>query len=460
MSDYDVIIVGAGMSGLAAGIRLAMFDRRVCIVEQHDQFGGLNSFYTRNGRLFDVGLHALTNYVPDGVRAAPLPKLLRQLRIPRDEWNLAPQRFSEIHFPDRRLRFGNEIGLLTEEIAREFPAQIDGFLRLVQAIHEYDDTRLNPPKQSTRVILADYLTDPVLTDMILCAVMYYGNPQPRDIDWTAFVILFKSIFLEGLCRPRGGVRTIIRSLVKRFRECRGVFRMGCAVQSFAVSDRRVQGVVLENGAVLTADVVLSSAGYPETMQLCHETSAQIEGRLSFFESIFVLNVQPSEHGHKAAIVFFNDNDRFTYDKPDDLIDPSSGVICCPNNFDETETIEGMIRLTSLADYDRWANLPPAKYASARQDCCQRALSRVIQAGLLPDIQPHVVFVDSFTPKTIRDFTRHINGAVYGSPDKHRDGKTPLENLFVIGTDQGYLGIVGSLLSGITIANLHVLSADL
>ncbi|MCH8964053.1 MAG: FAD-binding protein, partial [Planctomycetes bacterium] len=37
--DYDVIIIGAGMSGLAAGIRLAMFDRRVCIIERHYNFG-------------------------------------------------------------------------------------------------------------------------------------------------------------------------------------------------------------------------------------------------------------------------------------------------------------------------------------------------------------------------------------------------------------------------------------
>ena len=32
---YDTIIIGAGMSGLAAGIRLAYFERRVCILERH-----------------------------------------------------------------------------------------------------------------------------------------------------------------------------------------------------------------------------------------------------------------------------------------------------------------------------------------------------------------------------------------------------------------------------------------
>jgi phytoene dehydrogenase-like protein len=37
---YDTIIIGAGMSGLAAGIRLAYFDQRVCILERHYTIGG------------------------------------------------------------------------------------------------------------------------------------------------------------------------------------------------------------------------------------------------------------------------------------------------------------------------------------------------------------------------------------------------------------------------------------
>ena len=48
-SQYDTIIIGAGMSGLAAGIRLAHFDQRVCILERHYTIGGLNSFYRMGG---------------------------------------------------------------------------------------------------------------------------------------------------------------------------------------------------------------------------------------------------------------------------------------------------------------------------------------------------------------------------------------------------------------------------
>jgi hypothetical protein len=50
----------------------------------------------------------------------------------------------------------------------------------------------------------------------------------------------------------------------------------------------------------------------------------------------------------------------------------------------------------------------------------------------------------------------VNGAVYGAPDKLKTGRTHLENLFICGSDQGFLGIVGAMLSGISMANLHVL----
>ena len=44
---YDVIVIGAGLSGLSAGIRLACFDKKVCIIEKHVEIGGLNSFYQK-----------------------------------------------------------------------------------------------------------------------------------------------------------------------------------------------------------------------------------------------------------------------------------------------------------------------------------------------------------------------------------------------------------------------------
>ena len=43
-----------------------------------------------------------------------------------------------------------------------------------------------------------------------------------------------------------------------------------------------------------------------------------------------------------------------------------------------------------------------------------------------------------------------------TPRKVRDGRTHLSNLYLCGTDQGFLGIIGAMLSGISMANYHIL----
>src|SRR4051812_28454837 len=145
-SHYDVAIIGAGMSGLAAGIRLAHFGKSVCIFERHNVVGGLNSFYSIDGRKYDVGLHAMTNFVRPGIKGTPLTKLLRQLRIEREEFALCEQKQSRVAFGPRgetSLRFTNDFAELEAGVARLFPNQIDGFRSLVAAVKSYDDVSLN-----------------------------------------------------------------------------------------------------------------------------------------------------------------------------------------------------------------------------------------------------------------------------------------------------------------------------
>src|SRR5207249_719118 len=128
------------------------------------------------------------------------------------------------------------------------------------------------------------------------------------------------------------------------------------------------------GETLTAATILSSAGYVETLRLCDdcepEPLAPLAGRLSFVEIISILDAPLKHLGHDTTIVFYNTAKAFHYEVPKDLVDPRSGVICCP--------------------------------------------------------------------------------------DKFKTGRTHLENLFICGNDQGFLGIVGAMLSGISMANLHVL----
>src|SRR6185436_7478039 len=182
-SHYDVAIIGAGMSGLAAAIRLAHFGKRVCVFERHNAVGGLNSFYSIKGRKFDVGLHAMTNFVRPGVKGTPLTKLLRQLRIDREEFALCEQKQSRIAFGPRgetSLRFTNDFSVLESEIARRFPAQIDGFRRLLEAVKAYDDVGLDVKPVSAREVVRRSIADPLLEDMLFCPLLYDGSATEND----------------------------------------------------------------------------------------------------------------------------------------------------------------------------------------------------------------------------------------------------------------------------------------
>jgi len=461
---YDTIIIGAGMSGIAAGIRLAYYDQKVCILERHYTIGGLNSFYRLRGRDYDVGLHAVTNFTPKGTKKGPFARLLRQLRFRWEDFALSPQIGSTIAFPGVKLDFGNDLELLLSEIRASFPDQVDGFQAIVDRIVDYDDLSPEDYELSARELLAEHITEPLLIEMLLCPLMWYGNAREDDMDFGQFCIMFRSIFMEGFARPLAGVRLILKNLVRRYRELGWVLRLRTGVDRIHVQDGRTTGVILDDGTELEAKRVISSAGWVETMRMCDDidrVNGRKAGQLSFVESISVLDKKPSELGYDRTILFYNDSDKFHWRRPkDELCDVRTGVICSPNNFlyesdDESKKLpDGIIRITTIADFEGWENLSEEQYRLEKLKWYDRAIASAVR--FVPDFRGHVVDTDTFTPATIRRFTWHDNGAVYGAPHKQLDGTTDIENLYVCGTDQGFVGIIGSIISGISIANQYCL----
>ncbi|WP_309399400.1 phytoene desaturase family protein [Cerasicoccus maritimus] len=485
-AHYDCLVIGAGMSGLAAAIRLAMFDKRVLIVERHNAAGGLNSFYSIAGRKYDVGLHAMTNYAPPGAKRLPLIKILRQLRLDRDQLDLSEQCGSKIVIPGYSLNFSNDFALFESEVAQVFPEQIDGFRRLVEHVKSFNETALDIQEESAIAVLREFLSDDALVNMLMIPVCYYGSARENDLDFSQFVILFKALFMEGFARPFDGVRVIIRALLSKYRELGGERKMKCGVREIVADNGHASRVIFDDGTEITADKIISSIGYAETLRLCSDQPGDAgrdnTGALSFVETITVLKKQPASLGWKDTIVFFNNSEHFDYRRPKDLVDCRSGVICFPNNYqysDERKLEEGFLRVTALANYDRWAALTDQEYADAKDQWYETLQRRALDFLPMPRVrdkehttppmvahkaqarlvlEQYTEAKDMFTPLTITKFTGHLSGAVYGAPNKVKTGRTHLDNVFLCGTDQGFLGITGAMLSGISMANLHVLGA--
>ncbi|NRA25941.1 MAG: FAD-dependent oxidoreductase [Opitutales bacterium] len=463
---YHTVIIGAGMAGLAAGIRLALADKPCLILERHEAPGGLNSFYSLRKRRYDVGLHAMTNYVSAGVKGTPLAKIFRQLRIPRDAFDLSEQCGSRIAFPGVDLHFSNDIAVLESEVEAAFPDQIDGFRRLVEFVKTFDATDLDAGERSADPVVAEFISDTLLRHMLYCPICYYGSSRENDIDLGQFVIMFSALFLEGFARPFAGVRQIIRALTQKYANLGGERRMRLGVKQIHTDGPRAQALDLVDGSTITADNIVSTAGMVETARLCSDqpkdSGAEAIGKLSFCETITVLDQQPKDLGWDETIIFFNDAERFDYQSPETgLIDPRSGVICFPNNYqyaDGQQLEEGLLRVTALAHYDRWKALDPDAYAAAKEvgyTQLQTAIQPYLAQPAPENFADHILDTDMFTPLTVERFTGHLGGAIYGSTEKRKDGLTHLDNVFIAGTDQGFLGIVGAMLSGISIVNRYL-----
>ena len=459
--SYSLIIIGAGLSGIAAGIRCARFGHKVLILEKHAIAGGLNSYYYRKGRLLETGLHAMTNFADPADKHAPLNILFRQLKLSRKKFSTHEQLSSLIYFPEgRTLKFSNHLGDLREEVARLFPESSESFQELVRIVEAYDPF-VNAPYISTRQRLKEILGNEILADMILWPIMMYGSCRENDIDFSQFVIMFRAIYEEGFFRPEGTVKDFLDMLLAHYEHVGGEIRFKSGVRSIRKQNGRVNGVRLESGEEIDCDYVISTAGYPATLDFLGRNEPEkrlpYEGRMSFFEDINIVPIAIrkdllAEH----TIIFYHLDETLNYCRPSEDINPNCGVICFSDNFQGIGLEDTMqIRVTHPANYEIWKNAGKERYEAMKAEASRR--SREIVAKIIGNYHEKIVYHDSFTPVTVEKFTAKAQGAVYGSPIKLKDGRTDFENLFVAGTDQGFLGIVGSMLSGVTIVNEHILA---
>lgn len=454
-----LLIIGGGLSGLAAAIRFSRFIPDVLLLEKHSRVGGLNSYYYRNRRILETGLHAITNYAPQKEKKAPLNRLLRQLKIKRDELELHQQIQSEVLFLGREsLLFSNDFSLFDSEVADTFPASHNGFRKLLRLIDAYDP--FQPlPFISARKVIQQHLNNTLFTDMLLCPLMYYGSSIENDMDLGQFVIMFRAIFQEGMFRPGGTIKDLLDLLLNHYQENGGSIRTNSAVTKILHTGKKADGVLLANGEEITCDYLLSTIGSEETFSLLGESSKlQSMPRLGFVETIFEMSTDtPLPKAHDRTIIFYNSGDTFSYQRPDRLVDFNSGVICMPQNFQDLQPLPFKeVRTTHLANYDHWNDLKndPSSYNAAKEATALTSLP--VAEKILGNFAKNIVYRDTFTPLTIERFTAKKKGAIYGNPIKIKDGNIGYENLFLAGTDQGFLGIVGSMLSGVSIINQHIL----
>ncbi|MBO4619871.1 MAG: NAD(P)/FAD-dependent oxidoreductase [Victivallales bacterium] len=458
-SKYDVVVIGGGLSGLAASIRLAHFGKRVGVFESHTKAGGLNSWYERDGRVFDTGLHAFTNFASPADTAAPLNRTLRQLRLRREDLHLCPQSHSLIRCGTTELPLDNDFAGFRKRIATQFPEDRKGFEALVERIEQCAYADAPASEHPARKVLAEHLKSKRLHDLLCLPVFFFGNAWGDQMPFSAFATLFKSIFIEGFARPQDGMRPVIEHLTSRLLETGAKLHLGCGVTKINLDNSgKFQSILENSGQIFTADCCLSTIGAVETRKLLGDADAPAPlsnaqpGEVQFVESFFELDDAPAVYGLTDCMQFIGLESNFAFRPMSATAPTDSLLVCVPDNYVGV-TPTRMLRLSA----------PIASLGPLHNDLCRDAMSPGIKSILAqtllaqlgayyPRLAGHAKFLDLYTPHTFCRFTGHANGAIYGSPDKFADGATGVPNLTLAGTDQGLLGIVGALLSGVLAAN--------
>ena len=225
-----------------------------------------------------------------------------------------------------------------------------------------------------------------------------------------------------MARPLAGVRLILKMLVRQFKE---LGRRAAAAGGRRADRRRrtarVAAVVLDDGAELEArqrPLVGRLAARRCGCATSRRPADAADRRPAVVRRVDLRCSTPSRasSGYDQTIVFFNDSREVPLRRSrDELVDVRSGVICSPTISPTTEPLaEGVMRITALANYDRWAALDAEAYRLAKLPLVRPRWS-ASAVRFVPDFRGRVDRHRHVHAATIHRFTGHDNGAVYGAP---------------------------------------------
>ena len=246
-----VVVVGAGVAGLASAVRLADLGHDVTVLEQASTVGGALGTYARDGYRFDTGEPTLT-----------LPAVFRDLfrltgRPLERELELVPVE------PSRRFRFadGLEVDLANASRAGTI-AGLDAALG-ADAGRQWA-ALLRHGEQIWRAVRGSVLDRPLTVRN--AAAFAARVARLRSIGaGHAPAVLAVLPYLEhtfGTWYVAGGMHRLAEALAERATGRGAVVRTACPVGQVLVTDGSVSGVRLADGETVSAEVVVA-ATHPE-----------------------------------------------------------------------------------------------------------------------------------------------------------------------------------------------------
>ncbi|MEU7925806.1 phytoene desaturase family protein [Micromonospora sp. NPDC049801] len=312
-----VVVVGAGLGGLACALHLAGSGRQVTVLEREPVPGGRAGRLSVDGYEFDTGPTVLT--MPDLIAEA-LGAVGEELRDWLDLTPLDPA--YRAYYPDgSTLDVRTDTTRMAAEISRVCgPREADGYLRFVDYSRElwrleradFIERNLDAPTDLLTGNLLKLLTggafrrlqtkinqffrDPRTQRIFSFQAMYAGLAPHDALAIYAVIAYLDSV--AGVYFPRGGIHAVSRAMAGAAEKHGVQIRYDTTVTRVETANGRATGVLTADGELVPADVVVLNPDLPVAYRdLLPAAPAR---RLTYSPSCVVLHVGSRQGYAKIA----------------------------------------------------------------------------------------------------------------------------------------------------------------
>ncbi|WP_108810297.1 FAD-dependent oxidoreductase [Sphingorhabdus sp. Alg231-15] len=494
--DWDVIVIGSGIGGMAAGAALSRVGHKVLLLEQHWTLGGLTHSFTREGFTWDVGIHYLSYMAPGErertlldwlcdtpIELVSLGSIYDVLHIGSSE-PLALSRPYEAQERDLKDRFPKEAGAIEAWIqalreGREAMLKIAPTRAMPELAGDMLDwwNRHEIEKWCARTTkdVIDGLTDNPELAAVMAAQWGDHGGRPSKASFAMHALIAASYLKSGSWYPVGGGAAFAEHIIPTITKAGGEARTGVRVEELLHDGGKVVGVQTGDGEQIRAKAVISNIGARETIEYLLPEDF---GNASWFEEIRDL---PSSIAHYTLFLGFEgDIETAGATKANHWFYPSGDVDVLWTTAPDGDPPFVVVGFGSLKDPTHepgprqkhtgqiisWADWGPVaqwaiKLAGERGEDYADFRRRVEETLMrqfeqrFPDLAKMVVYRELATPLSTVTFTGHHEGAFYGldvTPQRVMcDGlraKTPIPGLFLSGQDVMSPGVPGALWGGV------------
>jgi len=493
--EYDAIIIGAGVAGLAAAVKLSSSGKRIILLEKQPVPGGLATTFTRKGFLFESSLHCV-----DGLQeGGEIRNFLEEYGIDQQINFIELKKFSRVIYPEHDFTSGFNRDDFISYLKKSFPQeeqgikglfaefdkfyrQVDGFKRsnLPSFLKLFLSLFIYPKIIETSMITAEELVAKFVKDVKLKGIItniwnFIGLP-PAKVSAFYFLVVFTGYHYVPTFYIKGSSRQLFNAMVEKIKENGSAVKFATQVVRIVTGDgKAVRAVVTDKGEIFKTRSVISNVNPIHTFDQLIDNStikeayrkkfSGLEKSISAFQVYLGLRVPSKQLGMDQYMFSLNAG----YDHNEDFQRCLSGADydnCSLALVDHSQldpdlapSGKGTLLIMTLDSYANWKGLAAQEYKAKKEMVAWKLIKRCEK--YLPGLSSNIEVIEIATPKTMEHYGSAPCGAIYGfaqTPEqsvlRRLTCATQVKGLYLTGAwVQPGAGVHGCFVSGTDTADL-------